>query len=157
MIFLKKTNPDAFVISSTHKDSLVLGKVLQHYGFHLIKGSSSRGSRNVLKQMIALFKKSQSLIAITNDGPKGPPRVAKEGALNLAHKMGAELFFISGKSSNFWSLKTWDRFTLPKPFAKNLICIKKINIPLNVGNQSVASYVSNKMNEIQNEIDNTNL
>ena len=154
MIFLKREHSDTFVISSTHKDSLVLGKILQFYGFRLIKGSSTRGFRNVLKQMILQFKNAKSVVAITNDGPKGPARIAKEGALNLAHKMGAEILFITGKSSSFWTLRTWDSFVLPKPFAKNIIYIERIEVPHDLEKQKVASYVSDKMNQIQNDIDN---
>ena len=154
MIFLKREHSNTFVISSTHKDSLVLGKILQFYGFRLIKGSSTRGFRNVLKQMILQFKNAKSVVAITNDGPKGPARIAKEGALNLAHKMGAEILFITGKSSSFWTLRTWDSFVLPKPFAKNIIYIERIEVPHDLEKQKVASYVSDKMNQIQNDIDN---
>ena len=36
--------------------------------------------------MILIFKDSSSVIAVTNDGPKGPPRIAKEGSLSVAKK-----------------------------------------------------------------------
>ena len=157
LFFLKNNHTEASVVSSTHKDSLVLGKVLQYYGFNLIKGSSTRGSTNVLKQMIKCFRKSGSVIAITNDGPKGPPKIAKQGSLNLAYKMDSEIIFISGKSSKFWKLPTWDSFVLPKPFSKNIIFIEKICFPTNINEQKVSSFVSQKMNSIQNEIDNSNL
>ena len=52
MIFLKRNYSFSKVVSSTHKDSMVLAAVLQKFGFSLIKGSSSRGAKNVLKKII---------------------------------------------------------------------------------------------------------
>ena len=115
LIYLKQNYIETKVISSTHKDSMVLARILKYYGFNLIKGSSSHGAINVIKEMLTLFKNPNSMIAITNDGPKGPSRVAKPGAINLAYKLNAKIIFISGRSSNFWRLKTWDNFIFPKP------------------------------------------
>ena len=39
--------------------------------------------------MIQQYKNPKSITVITNDGPKGPPRIAKEGSILLAHKSGA--------------------------------------------------------------------
>ena len=115
MIYFKRFLPQIQVVSSTHNDSNILANVLKKYGFYLIKGSSSRGAKNVLKEMIAAYKKSDSIIAITNDGPKGPPRIAKEGSVTLAYKLNAHIVFMTGRASNFWKIKTWDCFIFPKP------------------------------------------
>lgn len=157
MIYLKRFFPDAKVVSSTHRDSLVLASVLKKFGFSLIKGSSTRGAKNVLKQMIKQYKKPHSITVITNDGPKGPPRIAKEGSVLLAYKSNVKIVFISGKSSNYWNLKTWDRFVLPKPFSKNDIYIQSIDLPPNIKKEDVSYFVNSKMNQIQDEIDSTDL
>ena len=157
MIYLKRFFPFAKVVSSTHRDSMVLAKVLQKFGFNLIKGSSTRGAKNVLKKMIKQYKNPQSITAITNDGPKGPPRVAKKGSILLAHKSNVKIVFITGKSSNFWSLKTWDSFKLPKPFSKNNIYINIIDVPNNIKSKEVPLFVNSKMNKIQDEVNSLDL
>ena len=157
MIYLKRYFSFSKVVSSTHKDSMILAKTLQWFGFDLIKGSSSRGAKNVLKKMIQQYKNPKSITVITNDGPKGPPRIAKEGSILLAHKSGAKIVFISGRSSNFWRLKTWDRFVLPKPFSKNKIYINSISLPKNIKKEEVHTFVNFKMNQIQDEIDSPDL
>ncbi len=157
MIFLKRNYSFSKVVSSTHKDSMVLAAVLQKFGFSLIKGSSSRGAKNVLKKMIGQYKNPQSITIITNDGPKGPPRVAKEGSILLAHKSKAKIIFISGKSNKFWRLKTWDRFILPKPFSKNDVYINAIDLPQKIKDKEVGSFVSSEMNKIQDKIDSIDL
>ena len=154
MIYLKKHFSFARVVSSTHKDSMILASVLKRFGFDLIKGSSTRGAKNVLKKMINQYKNPKSITVITNDGPKGPPRVAKEGSILLAHKSNVKIVFISGRASRFWRLGTWDGFVLPKPFSKNEVYINIIDVPKKVKNDDVGGFVNNKMNQIQDEIDN---
>ena len=149
--FLKNNYIETKIISSTHPDSMILAKVLNDYGFSLIKGSSTRGAKNVLKEMMLSLKNS-SIIAITNDGPKGPARVAKGGAIAIAQKFNARIVFITGKSNNYIKLKTWDSFIIPKLFSKNDIYINEIICPTNKTNEELGVYISNKMNKIQNEI-----
>ena len=153
MNFLKNHYIETKLVSSTHPDSMVLAKVLKGYGFSLIKGSSTRGAKNVIKEMMANLKNQDSIIAITNDGPKGPARVAKGGAIALAQKFNARLVFITGKSNNYFKLKTWDSFIMPKLFSKNDIYINEIICPKDKNSEELGIYISNKMNEIQNKID----
>ena len=75
--YLKEISLQAWAVSSTHRDSQIMANILQAWKFKLIKGSSTRGWRNVLKSMMTLFKNIDSVVAITNDGPKGPPFIAK--------------------------------------------------------------------------------
>ena len=152
MIYFKRFFPSVKVVSSTHNDSMILATVLKKYGFNLIKGSSSKGAQQVLKKMIREYRRPESLIAITNDGPKGPPRVAKLGSIALAHKMNAHIVFMSGRASRFWKLKTWDGFILPKPFSKNTVYIDKIKIPKELNKEDVAVFLTSQMNKIENDI-----
>ena len=153
MFFLKKYYIQTNVVSSTHVDSMILARVLKGYGFNLIKGSSTRGAKNVIKEMMVFLKKQNSIIAITNDGPKGPPQVAKGGAIALAKKHNANIVFITGKSSNYRRLRTWDSFVLPKLFSKNDIYINQLNLYDNKNVEELGKDVTIKMNEIQTLID----
>jgi len=157
MIYLKRFFPNTIVISSTHRDSMVLANVLKKYKFNLIKGSSTRGAKNVLKKMIIEYQKPDTLIAITNDGPKGPPRIAKKGSVVLAHKMNANILFMTGRASCFWKLKTWDGFVLPKPFSKNSVYIEKINVPNSIDQKEIGSFITTVMNQKEDDIDKNNL
>ena len=53
--FFKKHNYPIWAISSTHKDSQILARVLRSWGIKLIKGSSPRGWFNVIKKLSALL------------------------------------------------------------------------------------------------------
>ena len=115
--YFKRIKQRLWAVSSTHRDSEIMARVLVGWGFKLIRGSSTRGWSNVIKKLVELFKKSDSIIAITNDGPKGPPQIAKRGSTLLAYKHDAQILSVSAVPSSFWTLKTWDSAIIPKPFS----------------------------------------
>ena len=65
-------------------------------------------------------------------------------------ELNAKLVFISGRSSNYIKLKTWDSFIMPKPFSKNEVYINEISYPNDEIADDIGKYISDKMNEIQN-------
>ena len=105
------------VISSTHPDSQILAKILESWGFELIKGSSTRGWLSVLKKLLSVFKTKNSIVAITHDGPKGPPKKSKPGALKAAIQNDVSIIGMRGEASNFWRANSWDKTLIPKPFS----------------------------------------
>lgn len=115
--FFKKYKINIWAISSTHRDSEIMAKILRGWGLQLIRGSSTRGWRNVLKKMMELFNKKETIIALTNDGPQGPALIAKKGSVMVAHKKNAQIISMSGISTKFWQLKSWDKTRIPKPFS----------------------------------------
>jgi hypothetical protein len=62
--------------------------------------------------------KNYSNVAITPDGPTGPPRKMKAGAVVLSKKTGAALVMLGVGYSNKISLKSWDKFQIPLPFSR---------------------------------------
>ena len=67
--------------------------------------------------MMSLFHNTNSVIAVTNDGPKGPPFIAKKGSVALALKHDAQIIAVSGTSTKYWTLPSWDKTIIPKPFS----------------------------------------
>ena len=53
----------------------------------------------------------------TLDGPRGPARVAQAGAVWLASATGNPLLPFHLEASSHWSLRSWDRTQIPKPFS----------------------------------------
>ena len=115
--YFKKISLKIWAVSSTHRDSQIMADILNTWNFKLIKGSSTRGWRNVLKSMIKLFRVDNSIVAVTNDGPKGPPFVAKKGSVALALKNNVQIIAVSGTATKYWSLPSWDKTIIPKPFS----------------------------------------
>ena len=79
-------------------------------------------SENKFREMAKIFKEG-GMIAVTNDGPKGPVRIAKSGSIGLALNNNVKIITVTGSATKYWHMKSWDRFMLPKPFGKIKIVI----------------------------------
>jgi len=154
--YLRTHNIKVWAISSTHDDSETLAKVLQRWGFGLIRGSSTRGWKNVIVSMMKKLKSHNTIIALTNDGPKGPPLIAKSGSLQLARKANAHIIAFSGTASRYFELGSWDKFRLPKPFSKIVINISpSFEFPKIVNEtEDDIKILSDFMNSHQEQTDN---
>src|SRR5205085_5148254 len=61
--------------------------------------------------------------AFTLDGPRGPARVAQAGAVWLAKATGNPIVPFHIEANRYWTLESWDRTQIPKPFATMAIAI----------------------------------
>jgi len=102
---------------SASKDGGLLAEVLNKFGVQAVRGSSSRRGRQALLESTTWLEKGFH-IAITPDGPRGPRYKFQDGALALAQVTGAPLVPVAIRIQGKISLRSWDRFQLPLPFAK---------------------------------------
>ena len=149
---LKTTNVHA--IASRHTDAEIMARVLRRWGYGLIRGSTRKGGKAVVQKMADVFKNA-GIIAVTNDGPKGPPRIAKAGSTGLALKYNVQIVTITGSATKFWQMKSWDRSMLPKPFGTIHIIVSPplgISKKLETADEEV-KLLSDFMNQYQDEAD----
>jgi lysophospholipid acyltransferase (LPLAT)-like uncharacterized protein len=104
------------VITSENFDGEWIAAIIERFGYGTARGSSSRGGRKALLQL------KRSLAAgrpagFTVDGPRGPARVAQPGAVWLSKATGQPVVPFHLEASRHWTLKSWDRTQVPKPFA----------------------------------------
>lgn len=154
--YLRRVKIRTWVIASFHKDGDVMARILKRWGFRLIRGSSKKGGREALQKIKEAFESDLPIVSITNDGPKGPPRVAKPGSLTIARKYNAQIIGIAGASTRYWQLKSWDRFQLPKPFSTIYIRISEpMSIPPNTSDdpEVESRLVSDFLTQNQDAVD----
>mgnify|MGYP000019867990 CR=1 FL=1 len=149
---LKTTNVHA--IASRHTDAEIMARILRRWGYGLIRGSTRKGGKTVVKRMAKVFKNA-GIIAVTNDGPKGPPRIAKAGSTGLALKYNVQIVTITGSATKYWQMKSWDRSMLPKPFGTIHIIVSP---PLDISEKpdtadEEVKLLSDFMNQYQDEVD----
>lgn len=118
LLLLRSYNGFGVIISSSFDGELIAAPATL-FGYKPIRGSSSRNSISALKEMISFSR--QNSIAITPDGPKGPPHKIKEGALFLAHITKLPIIPVVLKTNKKWQFNSWDKFVLPKPFSLNQV------------------------------------
>ena len=151
-IRLKMTNLHA--IASRHSDAEIMARILKHWGYNLIRGSTRKGGKAVVQKMADVFKNG-GIVAVTNDGPKGPPKIAKAGSTGLAIKYNVNMITITGSATKYWQMKSWDKFMLPKPFGRIDILVAppiQIDIPP-ANNEEEIKLLSDYMNHYQDEVD----
>lgn len=143
----RKKNPYAVV--SLSRDGQILSDLLEYWGFKLIRGSSSRGGKEVLAKLTETAK--YNLICITPDGPQGPPREFKAGAVIASHRSGAPLYLcsIDIRSKKVFD-KAWDKFELPLPFSKIIINISgPVSIPGDSSREDINSIIKTVEKQLQ--------
>ena len=104
------------VLVSEHRDGDYLTHLLHHFGFGTVRGSSTRGGVRGLKGLIRAAGRGLDL-AITPDGPRGPNRELKPGALTAARMTGLPLVPVGVGVTSSWRIRSWDELLVPKPFS----------------------------------------
>jgi lysophospholipid acyltransferase (LPLAT)-like uncharacterized protein len=73
----------AHILISQHQDGEIIARIVERFGFRAVRGSSTRGGVEALRELIRLGRSGVDLV-VTPDGPKGPAQVAKLGVIQLA-------------------------------------------------------------------------
>ena len=105
------------VLSSAHRDGLLVARGARAFGYETVLGSSRRGGVGALRGMSRLLSRGITLV-VTPDGPKGPRMRFKAGAVKAAQMTGAPLVALTGSARPRKLFATWDRFCLPLPLAR---------------------------------------
>lgn len=105
------------VLISEHGDGELIARVAARYGFRTVRGSTSRGAARAILALVRELEDGHDL-AITPDGPRGPARSFAPGTLLVAQRGKAPIVPAVVHASAAWRLRSWDRFMIPKPFAR---------------------------------------
>lgn len=104
------------VLVSEHRDGDHLARILHRFGFGTVRGSSTRGGVRGLRGLIRAARKGRDL-AIAPDGPQGPSRELKLGALTVARMTGLPILPVGVGVPSAWQIRSWDGLVVPKPFS----------------------------------------
>ena len=107
----------SYGLISASRDGDLVSILIERSGYGTIRGSSSRKGVIALRRLVETLAAGDNVL-LTPDGPRGPVYQATQGVVFLAQKTGAPVVPIHMEYSSCWRLKSWDRFILPRPFAK---------------------------------------
>jgi lysophospholipid acyltransferase (LPLAT)-like uncharacterized protein len=102
---------------SRSEDGEYISRIVERWGYHVARGSSSRGGGEGLRELVQHLAAGRT-VAITPDGPRGPREVMKPGPLLAAQRSGAPIIPAGVAANRAWWFGGWDRFMVPKPFAR---------------------------------------
>lgn len=105
------------VLVSTHADGEIIARIATSLGCRSVRGSSSRGGARALLELVRELGEGHE-VAVTPDGPRGPRRHFAAGALVAALRADVPIIAFGARVDRAWRLRSWDRFVIPKPFAR---------------------------------------
>ena len=108
-------NPSLMI--SRSNDGNIIAAIANKSGWLTVRGSSSKAGRESLRAMINNLKMYR-LAGHVVDGPRGPAGVIKAGVISLAAAANAVIVPFYTSADRAWYFNSWDRFLLPKPFAR---------------------------------------
>ena len=111
------------VMMSASRDGQMMVEVARSFGISGARGSSSRHAFRAQIQLVHELKNSGSDVAVTPDGPRGPRYQIQHGILQLAESSGLAILPVTYHLSDKWEMGSWDRFQIPKPFARCRIIV----------------------------------
>jgi len=110
----------ATILISRSFDGELITRILELFGFHAVRGSSSRGAREGLLGLKHVIESGAPAI-FTADGPRGPIYRTKMGPIKLAQMTGASIGAFHLEPERAWTMRSWDHFLIPKPFTRIVV------------------------------------
>jgi lysophospholipid acyltransferase (LPLAT)-like uncharacterized protein len=105
---------------SRSKDGEYISRIVEKWGFEVVRGSTSRGGLTALRDVSRQIRAGNS-VAITPDGPRGPRQRLQPGVILAAKLTGAPILPVVAGCNRAWWPGSWDRFCIPKPFAEVVV------------------------------------
>lgn len=141
-------------LTSRSKDGDLLAKILKQWNYTVLRGSSTEGGDIALGMMIDFAKNGYS-IAITPDGPTGPPHKLKAGAVISARRSRLPLVLVGIGFKKKRYLKSWDSFQIPKFFTSaNVIYSDPVYVSEDLSREETSKIIlecEKKLNGLQSE------
>lgn len=119
---------DVTALTSRSGDGELVARVMQTWGARIVRGSSSAGGREAMWKLRRAIRRHNSSPILVPDGPRGPARHLKRGALVLARASGVPVLAMGFAANRYWRLNSWDRLIIPGPFARVRICVRRFEI-----------------------------
>jgi len=117
-IYFRRTH--GTILISRSFDGELITRILEMFGFHAVRGSSSRGAREGILGLKQVIESGKPAI-FTADGPRGPIYQTKMGPIKLAQMTGARIGSFHLEPERAWVMRSWDHFLVPKPFTRIVV------------------------------------
>jgi len=125
------------ILISQHRDGEYIARIIEMLGFVSVRGSTTRGGTQAIFEMCRKATGGYD-VGVTPDGPKGPGFKVHPGTIYIAQRSGLPIVPITSSAEHRWTLPTWDRFIIPRPFSKAVVMLgDPILVPTDSGAQEL--------------------
>jgi len=140
VMFPSRLRRRTVAIVSPSRDGQYIVDLISIFGIRSLRGSSNKRGMQVQLEAIKAIKEGY-FVSFTPDGPRGPKYHMNKGPVHLASCNGVPLIPISINYSNYWQIRSWDNFQIPKPFAKIILVIgERLDIPPDLTSEQLEEY-----------------
>jgi lysophospholipid acyltransferase (LPLAT)-like uncharacterized protein len=150
-------NRGYWVLISKSNDGELQNYLFSRLNYRTIRGSTGRDGIKATIEAIKALKNPEARLLVAIDGPKGPRGIVQQGVLLMAKKSGAVVVPGGISVNRRWTLRTWDFYCLPKPFAKAVIVIgKPVLVPSGASEEeleSIRQTIEDEIHRLDNEAD----
>ncbi len=108
------------ILISASTDGELISFVAKSCGFKTVRGSTNKGGMEASDALLQRCLDGDGCM-ITVDGPRGPRRKVKSGAVVMSRDGRLPLLPTSLIAERYWQLNSWDLMRIPKPFSRLLI------------------------------------
>ena len=126
--WLKRGFKAGFIISAS-VDGDVPARIARDWGATVVRGSAKHTNALAMRDIQRVMKDGVSIVSAA-DGPLGPCYEFKPGVVLMARIGGTPLVPLSCAADRAWTLRRWDHFLLPKPFARVALAVgEPLDVP----------------------------
>jgi len=127
-------------LASDHSDGEIITRAMQHLGWSVARGSTSRSG---VKALLRMLHERDCSLNLTPDGPRGPRRQMSVGPIALASRLGLPLVCVGYAYHHPWRMRSWDQFAVPRPFSRcRAVFGPPIMLPSNLTRDQMEAYRS---------------
>jgi lysophospholipid acyltransferase (LPLAT)-like uncharacterized protein len=138
-------NRGIVVMISENFDGEWIARIIERFGYGTSRGSTSRGGQRALLQMKRTLEEGRPA-GFAVDGPRGPARKVQPGVVWLAKLTGHPVVPFHMEAARFWSLGSWDRTQVPRPFTTVALAVGS---PITVAPDASEEQIEAKRQEVE--------
>lgn len=116
-------------------------RLLDVIGGRAVRGSATRSGTRAIRGLYRVVVKDGGSPVVTADGPRGPRRRCKKGAVVLGQLTGAPVVPLAAVPRRALHLRSWDRLAIPLPFTRVVVVVgEPIDVPRELDEKAVETY-----------------
>jgi len=138
---------------SPSRDGEILARIARLAGMRVVRGSRKKNRIGSMRAILRELEEGRSL-ALALDGPRGPKGSVSDAILHLARRTGRPLIPFHARATRKWTLRSWDRHEIPKPFSRvEGVYLPPIYIPRDADDAALEAIKQRLRSELNEECD----
>ena len=142
-VYYCRRYPGVVMVSRSY-DGEIIDRSIRRMGYDTVRGSSSKGGKEALVEMIEQIKERNYCSGLAVDAPRGPSRKVKMGIVIVGRETSQPVVPLVSWATKQIQFKSWDSMILPLPFSTIVMSFGKPTfVPKGLSNEEFEEIRSN--------------